>query len=611
MVAAAHAVRLLLRDFKPDNVMVTPEGDLRLIDLEHATSPGTFTGRAYTLGYGAPEHAKSNPLSPAPELSADLFSLGATLFFLTCGVDPIVPDDSPAVRSVRERMASMVSLISVSNLALRRLAPMLAALTDDDPAARWSLQQVRSFLQDLSTGAEKPAAATLRLPSARLPTATQERLVDDGLSFLLRTMRPSDARLWKESSNGVITDPCNVQQGAAGVLAVLAQAAELTGRQELKDGTRGIAEWIDERRLAVPRLLPGLYFGRSGTAWALFDAARTLGDQSMAQRAVELAKAVPIQWANPDICHGVSGAGLAQLHLWLATGDDELRSRAIRCADTVLAAAHDRDGLTLWPIPQDFRSDLAGLIHYGFAHGVAGNGTFLLAMAAATGQDRYLQAARRAGATLATVAVVEDETASWPAGPHDQGDAQHLWHWCSGSSGVGTFLVRLWRLTGEDRYLDLARQAAAEVHRLRWDAYPAACHGLAGDGEFLIDLADVTGDRATTHGRKNSPRPSTCAPVADGLMVVGAQNPFDITAGYNTGLAGVIGFLLRLRHGGPRWWMVDQPLLSPQTAQPDSCPTSSASGTMLITDQRHSMSSPSTGQPNCWNGSTRIAGLTR
>jgi hypothetical protein len=31
----------------------------------------------------------------------------------------------------------------------------------------------------------------------------------------------------------------------------------------------------------------------------------------------------------------------------------------------------------------------------------------------------------------------------------------------------------------------------------------------------------------------------------------------EITAGYGTGLAGVLSFLLRLRHGGRRPWMTD------------------------------------------------------
>jgi len=68
-------------------------------------------------------------------------------------------------------------------------------------------------------------------------------------------------------------------------------------------------------------------------------------------------------------------------------------------------------------------------------------------------------------------------------------------HWCSGSSGVGTFLVRLWAATGEPRYLEVAEAAAVAVTRDAWYSGTAACDGLAGDGEFLLDLAAATGDR--------------------------------------------------------------------------------------------------------------------
>jgi hypothetical protein len=45
--------------------------------------------------------------------------------------------------------------------------------------------------------------------------------------------------------------------------------------------------------------------------------------------------------------------------------------------------------------------------------------------------------------------------------------------------------------------------------------------------------------------------------VRGGEMVLPGESGPDITAGYNTGLSGCLGFLLRLRHGGPRWWMTD------------------------------------------------------
>ena len=53
--------------------------------------------------------------------------------------------------------------------------------------------------------------------------------------------------------------------------------------------------------------------------------------------------------------------------------------------------------------------------------------------------------------------------------------------WCNGSSGVGTFLIRLWRATGQDRFRELAEEAARAVWTLRASGSPANCHGLAGN----------------------------------------------------------------------------------------------------------------------------------
>ncbi|MFE4579510.1 lanthionine synthetase LanC family protein [Streptomyces chartreusis] len=71
---------------------------------------------------------------------------------------------------------------------------------------------------------------------------------------------------------------------------------------------------------------------------------------------------------------------------------------------------------------------------------------------------------------------------------------ERMTHWCSGSSGIGTFLLRLWAATGDPDYRSLAHAAAASVRAHRWFAPPAACCGLAGDGSFLLDLAEITGE---------------------------------------------------------------------------------------------------------------------
>lgn len=442
--------------------------------------------------------------------------------------------------------------------AVRRLAPLILGLTRDDPAQRWSLSDARTFLGSAGENESLPVAGLVDGPVAKpAADANIDRLIGDGLSHVIGTMTPQARRLWRAAHPASTFDHLAVQHGAAGVLGVLAQAASVLDDDRLWRGLRSAGEWVGQRLFTIERLLPGLYFGRSGTAWALYDAARLLEDDALAAQAVQLAKRVPVSWPNPDICHGVAGAGMAQLRLWHATGDAEFGRRAALAADSALRAARERDGLLVWPIPDDFDSNLAGITHYGFAHGVAGIGAFLLYAGLATGRAEYLDAARRAGGTLEAAAIRDGSGAWWPTG--EEGSRTLRTNWCSGSSGAGTFLIRLWAATGEQRFLDLAEAGATAIHRDRWYSPLATCHGLPGDGQYLLDLAGFTGqqrfrdwadDLAAVMLTRNTLR--------DGLMLLPDETSSDITVGYATGLSGCLAFLLRLRHGGPRWGMPDQ-----------------------------------------------------
>ncbi|MGW6915409.1 class IV lanthionine synthetase LanL [Kitasatospora sp. NPDC054939] len=403
-----------------------------------------------------------------------------------------------------------------------------------------------------------------------------ERVLHDGLHHLAATATPERRdRLWPAVPAGRLSDPCNVQHGAAGVLALLARVALQwgmpTGIRDLARRTaRTAADWIEPRCTAEPSVLPGLHFGRSGTAWALLDAATALEDRELSARAVAMARSIPSDWPNPDVCHGTAGAGLAQLRFgWgdLASPvDREFRARAVHSGHALLAAAQHEPYGTVWPVPKDFDSALAGITHLGYAHGVAGVGAFLLA-AAEESHDRVLLAgAAEAGRTLAATvrragpadpAESSDggTTARWPQSAGDPGHVR-LTHWCSGSSGVGTFLLRLWQNTGDHETYELALAAGQAVLADRWHSGTSACHGLAGDGEYLLDLAEATGDRAFHTGAVELAHLIAArAAVRDGLLVLPDETGTDSAAAYGTGTAGALAFLLRLLHGGPRLWV--------------------------------------------------------
>jgi len=97
-LAVAHAAQIVHRDIKPDNVMIRPDGYVKLLDFglarQHAatiatgatgpaTEPGMILG---TIGYMSPEQARGERVTT----EADIFSFGVTLYELVTGRHPFV-----------------------------------------------------------------------------------------------------------------------------------------------------------------------------------------------------------------------------------------------------------------------------------------------------------------------------------------------------------------------------------------------------------------------------------------------------------------------------------------------------------------------------------------
>ncbi|MEU1313037.1 class IV lanthionine synthetase LanL [Streptomyces cinnamoneus] len=555
IVGQVHAAGYVLRDLKPGNVVMRPDGTPVLVDLECTADAGGMARVAGTQGFTAPEHldgpagdADTAPPAPGPE--ADCYSLGATLLHAATGISPVLAPDVPAAgRTAGERIAALVRAAAPAHPAVQALGPLLLGLTAD-AGRRWPLPRAAAFLR------AEPAAPPQR-PGPELPGADADRLIDDGLAWLAETMAPDAAYLWPRPRTLPLGDPCNVQVGAAGVLAVLDRAVR-SGRGAARPALRIAARWLDGRLALPDRVLPGLYFGRSGTAWALYDAARTLDDEDLADRARALALRIPLDGDNPDVCHGLAGAGTAQLYLWHATGDGRFAERALHCADRLLRLTRSAGRTVDWPAGPEHRSDLAGSASYGYGHGVAGNAAFLLAAGRALGRPDLAEVAVGGGEALCAVARWRDGgAADWPKGP-GRTERTGLNLWCNGASGVGTFLVRLWRATGDARFREHAEGAAAAVHRDRWRLGPGTCHGVAGNAELLLDLAAATGD---DRYRRRAAEAAGClfvrAALRDGRLLVPDDTMREVCAGYNVGLAGVLDFLLRLRTGGGRSWYAD------------------------------------------------------
>jgi len=125
-VAHAHNRLILHRDIKPSNILVTAEGEVKLLDfgiaklLDDNEGAGQVTeltrraGRAYTPHYAAPEQVQGGDVTTA----TDVYSLGVLLYGLLAGEHPT----SPLPTAPLEEMRALVELEppKVSDVVARR-----------------------------------------------------------------------------------------------------------------------------------------------------------------------------------------------------------------------------------------------------------------------------------------------------------------------------------------------------------------------------------------------------------------------------------------------------------------------------------------------------------
>ncbi|MCT9089811.1 class IV lanthionine synthetase LanL [Streptomyces sp. ASQP_92] len=552
LVASAHAHGWVLRDFTPGNVMVRPDGELRLIDLELAVLEGDHM-LPTTVGtpcFSAPERLEGAPVAR----SADYYSLGATMCFVLAGKVANLLVEEPATRPAEERFADWLTTCGAMLRLPDGVTDVILGLMRDDPAERLDPAAAREALRKVNP-ARPVRSAREPARTGAIPDATQVAIAGI-VNHLVDSMTPADdGRLWPVSTLAGEAGPCTVQQGAAGVLAVLTRYYEVTADPRLPELISTAGHWI-AGRVDTRSIRPGLHFGGRGTAWALYDAGRAVGDDELADRAVALALAPLESTPSYDVTHGSAGSGLAAVHLWHRTHDPRLADVIVADADRLAAAARAEPAGVSWPVPAEAVSQEAGKRYLGFAHGTAGIGCFLLAAAAVSNRREHLQLAVAAGESLAADVLMVGRTAQWPA---QAGDVPTAPYWCHGAAGIGSFLIRLWQATGDERFGDLAHHAARAVMERASRAALTQCHGLAGNGDFLLDMAEATGDPDYRVMADDLATLIATERAHRGTHVVFPNEHGRVSTSWSDGASGILAFLLRSRHPSPRHWMIQQP----------------------------------------------------
>ncbi|MGL6074480.1 MAG: protein kinase domain-containing protein [Fimbriiglobus sp.] len=193
----AHRQGLVHRDIKPSNIIVTPDSTAKLLDFgvarlptpaERLTQDGARLG---TIGYMAPEQARS---PRDVDARADVFGLGATLFFALTGNDPFLPPGGamtatavPTLLDFRNDLPVGLNELVMHMMALKpedRLDSAAEAMRELSAFQGWSPSQTPTpkKLEPKSSGMNPklgPPPASSRMPGAvnvTLPLNSNEKI---------------------------------------------------------------------------------------------------------------------------------------------------------------------------------------------------------------------------------------------------------------------------------------------------------------------------------------------------------------------------------------------------------------------------------------------------
>ena len=253
---------------------------------------------------------------------------------------------------------------------------------------------------------------------------------------------------------------------------------------------------------------PGLYEGLSGIAFALEETYKAAKDEKYRRafldcleriRSAAAPAGTGVEWSpTTDIISGGAGTGLFLIYAYHETGDRTWLDLAARAGTRLVELGRPENGGLKWAMDPSFPRLMPN-----FSHGTAGIAYYLAALYRETRRPEFLEAALAGARYLVSVAKTEGDSCLVF---HDEPDNRELYYlgWCHGPVGTARLFFLLAEVTGDRTWLDWVRRSAngllasgiPEQETPGFWNNAGICCGLAGVGEFFLDLSKALGDES-------------------------------------------------------------------------------------------------------------------
>jgi serine/threonine protein kinase len=535
IMQALHESGIVFSDLSPSNLIILRDTlELKIIDFEGAHEIGVDQpATLYTPGFAYADQMFGSPST----FESDYFSLGAIMHFFLSPVNQIFLIHPRARYTFIENVTKDIGFP-------KSICEVITALIDKAAEKRPAPGEVIRVLEreeEVSVpnfAVNGPEADPIYCDYVQgiteyiLATATYDR--KDRLF-------PADGRIFR-------TNPLSIAHGACGVAYAIKKIKNQAPEEAL--------DWILARNKNRELYPPGLYLGLSGIAWAMLELG--LGEES--RKVLSSTYDHPSLYNSFDIYYGVAGWGMANLRFYMEFQDEMYLQKAEEAGVHLLKNASTDERGCYWSDGDE--------IPLGYAHGASGVSLFLLYLYLASGKERFLDAGLKAVDFDINNATYNPKGGgvSWRR-VADKGNIVYP-YWVYGSAGVGMAVLRYCRLLGEEKHKDALDKIHNDTSR-KYSVYPGFFKGLAGKGEFLLDLYQFTG---------MSCHLDSAYKVATGISFFkidkkqGLAFPGEtlrrISCDYGTGSAGIGHFLHRLTRGGEGGFNLDRLFDNNQTGVP-------------------------------------------
>ncbi|MGO1768649.1 MAG: serine/threonine protein kinase [Microbacterium sp.] len=198
---AAHAAGLVHRDIKPGNLLITPDGRVKITDFGIARIadqvPLTATGQVMgTVQYLSPEQASGHPASPA----TDIYSLGIVAYECVAGKRPFTGESQVAIAMAQINDQAPPLPADVPQPVQRLIFAMIAKKPEDRPASAAAVSRACNALRRGDIAAAAAAVPAIADSSAIGDDSFTQLLdtSDDGTTQLLPATNPLPAPVSSE-----------------------------------------------------------------------------------------------------------------------------------------------------------------------------------------------------------------------------------------------------------------------------------------------------------------------------------------------------------------------------------------------------------------------------